>query len=320
MRVVDVFNGDADGLCALLQLRCVVPLVSEKLSGVKRDIQLLRRVEAGAGDQVTVLDISIEKNRTDLLRLLEAGSEVFYVDHHRSGDIPIHANLQALIDTQAETCTSLIVNQHLEGACTAWAVVGAYGDNLSRPASALASTLGIEGAEREQLERLGVCLNYNGYGATLEDLHYHPVELFERLSAHSSPQAFLRSSDSTIYRQLELGYQEDMLQAQAVTAHRQTADSAAYLLPDAPWARRISGVFANQLANSAPQRAHALLNALASGEWLVSVRAPLENRCGADELCARFPTGGGRAAAAGINRLPAKCFEEFMAAFAAQWG
>lgn len=35
----------------------------------------------------------------------------------------------------------------------------------------------------------------------------------------------------------------------------------------------------------------------------VSVRAPLTNRVGADDICSSFPAGGGRKAAAGINAL-----------------
>ena len=36
----DVFNGDADGICALLQLRLERPLATQLITGVKRDIQL----------------------------------------------------------------------------------------------------------------------------------------------------------------------------------------------------------------------------------------------------------------------------------------
>ncbi|MDP1933523.1 MAG: acetyltransferase, partial [Nitrosomonas sp.] len=50
-----VFNGDADGLCALHQLRLVDPEIASLITGVKRDIKLLDRVEANAGDRVTVL-------------------------------------------------------------------------------------------------------------------------------------------------------------------------------------------------------------------------------------------------------------------------
>ena len=73
MTIFYAFNGDADGLCALQQLRLVDPRDAKLVTGVKRDIKLLRRVHAAAGDQVTVLDISLDQNRDDLLRLLDAG-------------------------------------------------------------------------------------------------------------------------------------------------------------------------------------------------------------------------------------------------------
>ncbi|MGB0765140.1 MAG: DHH family phosphoesterase, partial [Luminiphilus sp.] len=40
----DVFNGDADGICALLQLRQADARPSQLVTGVKRDISLLERV------------------------------------------------------------------------------------------------------------------------------------------------------------------------------------------------------------------------------------------------------------------------------------
>ena len=74
----DVFNGDADGICALLQLRQVDPRPSQLVTGVKRDISLLERVAASPGDTVTALDIAVEKNRRPLEALLAAGINVFY--------------------------------------------------------------------------------------------------------------------------------------------------------------------------------------------------------------------------------------------------
>lgn len=40
----DVFNGDADGICALLQLRLAKPQNSQLVTGIKRDFELLDRV------------------------------------------------------------------------------------------------------------------------------------------------------------------------------------------------------------------------------------------------------------------------------------
>src|SRR5688572_3945180 len=121
MTAYDVFNGDADGICALVQLRQVQPLDASLVTGVKRDINLLKRVAANAGDRVTVLDISLDKNREDLQRLLDSGAEVFYCDHHYAGDIPENPALEALINPAPEVCTSLLINGHLKGARAAWA-------------------------------------------------------------------------------------------------------------------------------------------------------------------------------------------------------
>ena len=65
----DVFNGDADGICALHQLRLAAPRESRLVTGAKRDIELLARVVAQPGDSVTVLDVSLDRNRAGLLRL-----------------------------------------------------------------------------------------------------------------------------------------------------------------------------------------------------------------------------------------------------------
>ena len=58
--IIDVFNGDADGICALHQLRLAEPAESGLVTGPKRDIGLLARVTAQAGDRVTVLDIALD--------------------------------------------------------------------------------------------------------------------------------------------------------------------------------------------------------------------------------------------------------------------
>lgn len=70
MKYIDVFNGDADGICALHQLRLANPVESLLVTGVKRDINLLKKVNAGSRDKLTVLDISLDKNKKELLRCL----------------------------------------------------------------------------------------------------------------------------------------------------------------------------------------------------------------------------------------------------------
>ncbi|MNR63552.1 hypothetical protein D3C85_1858960 [compost metagenome] len=53
--------------------------------------------------------------------------------------------------------------------------------------------------------------------------------------------------------------------------------------------------------------------------YLVSIRAPLSNRTGADELARQFPSGGGRKAAAGINQLPRSQLNAFIQAIQRHW-
>ena len=159
----DVFNGDADGICALLQLRLEQPLVATRVTGIKRDIALLERVQAEPGDSVTVLDISMVKNSNALHQLLNKGIVVDYIDHHAAGEIPDHPNLTATISEAPEVCTALLVNGRLRGARVEWAITGAFGDNLDEPAQRLAEKSGLRASDIAALRELGICINYNGY-------------------------------------------------------------------------------------------------------------------------------------------------------------
>jgi proline racemase len=152
----------------------------------------------------------------------------------------------------------------------------------------------------------------------LEDLHFTPADLFELVCPYETPFAFVEEASET-FEKLETGYQEDMAAAASVKPSRETNHIAVFIHPDQAWARRVSGVYSNDLANSSTARAHAVLTERADGTYLVSVRAPLENKRGADELCRKFPTGGGRAAAAGINALPADQLDPFIDAFEATY-
>ena len=139
------FNGDADGLCALQQLRLAEGAGPAQLvTGPKRRTALLAAVAAGARDEVTVLDVSFHANRDAVLRLLAAGARVRYFDHHHAGELPAHERLEAHIDLAPTTCTSAIVDRYLGGRHRAWAAVGAFGDNLARTGKALAAGLPIQ--------------------------------------------------------------------------------------------------------------------------------------------------------------------------------
>ncbi len=318
MACYDVFNGDADGICALQQLRLQYPREAQRISGLKRDIDLLQRVDATASDEITVLDISLDKNREALVGALAAGARVFYADHHFSGDIPDDELLDCHIDVTADTCTSLIINKLLDNAQARWAVVGAFGDNFDQPATELGRATGLDSSDLDALQQLGICLNYNGYGFELDDLLFHPADLFDRVNPYSDPLDFIENESA--YTKLLAQYQDDMRHAQNAAADSISAGGAVFLLPNERWARRIVGVMGNDLAKQFPDRAHALLVDMGDGHHRVSVRAPYNRKDGADELCRQFPSGGGRKAAAGINALAQDSLTQFVEQFNFQFG
>ena len=298
----DAFNGDADGICALHQLRLAEPKRSVLITGVKRDVALLRRVTAEPGDSVTALDISVDTNRSALIALLELGVRVEYFDHHFAGDLPVHSNLSAFIDPSPRVCTAILVDRYLNGRYRTWAAVAAYGDNLPDEGSALSKEMHLSDAQTRDLRLLGETLAYNAYGEVESDLIIDPASLYRTLHRYDDPFDFLRSEP--IYRTMDESRRGDLQRARAIEPSIEIPCATIYILPDAPWSRRVHGVFANELARASPDLAHAVLTRNAQGGYTVSVRAPQSRAVGADALCRGFATGGGRVAAAGINHLP----------------
>ncbi len=313
MKFYDIFNGDADGICALHQLRLEQPRAAELVTGAKRDIALVGRVKAQAGDQLTVLDISLHSNAHAVQRALAMGASLQYFDHHVAGDIPQHPRFEAHIDTAPDVCTSLLVDRHLAGKHRLWAVVAAFGDNLVESAVRAAQPLQLDHTELARLHELGEAINYNAYGETVDDLHYHPADLYRAIAPYQDPRHFIL--DEPVFEVLKQAGAEDLACAEAVSPEFATDAAALYRLPDAAWSRRVNGVFGNRLAQAAPQRAHAVLVTKADGSYAVSVRAPRNKPLGADVLCLAFATGGGRKAAAGINQLPPHELPRFLDAF-----
>lgn len=316
--VIDVFNGDADGICALQQLRLANPQESTLISGVKRDIRLLDKVvELDVTGDVTVLDISMASNRAPLELLLDQGCQVFYADHHDPGNQPDHAGLTSIVDADPDICTGLIINRHLGELYPAWGVVAAFGDNLHDAAAFVAKRHGIGSVDLAVLRELGELLNYNGYGKSVADLHFDPVDLYRAVQPYKNPLDFFNDSgDLALLRQ---GFHDDMQSARSLSPLQETNTGRVYHFPAKPWARRTVGVFANERAREEPDKGHALLVDDGEGGYVVSVRAPLATKLGAVDLCRQFATGGGRAAAAGINHLPHADMDLFLKAFFAAW-
>lgn len=309
----DVFNGDADGLCALQQLRLASPADAILVTGTKRDVRLLERIDAREGDALTVLDVSLDANRDALTRVLAAGASVVWFDHHIPGAPVSHPRLDPHIDTDPHVCTSLIVDRHLAGAHRPWAIAAAFGDNLQEEAKRLGREAGLKDPQLATLRALGESLNYNAYGDRVSDLYFDPAVLARSMRRYADPLAFAR--EEPVLATLQAGFEQDMAAAEQLRPFASGDRVAVYVLPDAPWARRVIGAFANRLASEHPERAHAVLAERADASYVVSLRAPVANPEGADEVARAFATGGGRKGAGGIDRLPADEFDALIARF-----
>ena len=321
---IDVFNGDADGLFAAHQLRLAEPgpdpVAVRVVTGLKREIALLERIDAPAGSalQLRVFDIALGRNRAALERLLAAGATVRWFDHHHPGTIPEHPRLRAFIDTAPDICSSLIVDRELRGAYRRWAVAAAFGDNLTAVAHALGASMGMNEPELAQLRELGEAVNYNGYGETTADVLIAPAALYARLAGYADPLDF--AADDPIVSELAARRRSDLATVMQLPPWRESAAGAVYLLPDEGWSRRVLGSFANLLVEQSSASAVAVLKARADGSYMASVRAPVDAPKGTDRLCRRFG-GDGRAGAGGIDRLPAAELDGFARAFEQHdWG
>ncbi|MGE4051175.1 MAG: hypothetical protein AB7F38_08910 [Piscinibacter sp.] len=317
LRCFDVCNGDADGLCAVRQWRLHDPRPATLVTGLKREIALLQRVPSDAADDVLVCDLSMARNRDALLRLLDRGARVLWFDHHAAGEVPAHSGLSAHLDFSADICSSLLVDRHLRGAHRAWALVGAYGDDLTVVAERLAIESGFGATQREALQRLGRSINYNAYGEEPEDVCMAPASLYALMARHADPLAMLAAEP--VFAEIDELRQSDLQQALGLLPAWQNERARILVLPEAPWSRRVSGTLANTLAQARPDAAHAVLRPNRTGGYSVSLRAPRSMPRGAAALCADFG-GSGRAAAAGIDDLPAADLDRFIAAVAtADW-
>lgn len=318
----DLFNGDADGIFSLLQLRQTDPRPdAERITGVKRDISLFSRIagRVGPGDRVTALDISMAKNTVGLTHVLNDGATVLYVDHHQTGTVPISDHLTVITDDAKETCTAYLVDEYLAGAKAAWAVCGAYGDNFQDLADKITTLRGLN-LPMGRLRELGELVNYNAYGMSVEDLHIHPSALFDILLGYPGPVEFLEDNHP-IFETLQLGHRDDWNVAQSAREIDVSDAGQVLSLPAGAASNRIGGLFGNALVDEEPEKGFAVLTALEDGSsFRVSIRAPRGRESGsAADIATQFG-GGGRAAAAGIDALSQADLARFIDSFRTTFG
>lgn len=317
----DVFNGDADGLCALQQLRLAEPREATLVTGAKRDIALLDRVRGSPGARITVLDISLARNRAALLRLLDEGARVQYVDHHEAGEIPDHPRLQARIDTGPTVCTSILVDAMLDGRWRRWAIAAAFGDGLPESARRLARRLpaaaAVDEAALQGLRRVGEAFNYNAYAADTQTAVVDAATLYRSLAGIADP---LVLADSTPVRLLEEMSRDDLAVALGAGPALETAGLIAHVLPEGLPGRRARGLLAQRLQAVANGRAVAVVAPDGDGFATVSLRCAAQPGRSAAGFASRYPGGGGRATAAGIDRLPLADVDALLGALQAYFG
>ena len=268
------FNGDADGICSMVQWGLVHGVEGNSVTGVKRDIELLANITPESGDEIICMDISLARNHSRARELCDSGFKITWFDHHLAGE-PIEG-LDAHIDTSSNVCTAKIVENFL-GVKSEWAEVALHGDGLSVHSS------------RPDFKELGELLNYNGYGADLDDLHFHPDKLMRLCLESKTPEKFLQTP---AFETLKKGFADDMRNVESINEV-----DGIYLLPNEAWARRVVGVMAHRINSTGPGP-HVI--AIDKGNTL---QVSLRGNDGIGDICSMFG-GGGRATAGGIDALP----------------
>jgi hypothetical protein len=309
----DVFNGDTDGIFAWHQLRLSHPRDAIIVTGAKRDVGLVSRVDAGEGDMVTIMDVSHAKNRKDVRRLLDSGAIVEYFDHHNAGERIDHPNMTYHINTEPNVSTGLIVNSYVGGKNRLWSIATAFGDNHMELAMNMAKSENLSEEQIVVLKQIGLVVNYNSYGQTIEDLFYSPEEIAKAAKACGS-DIFRFTEQSDIFPTLLENFSADMSSAVCQEPYSIGDNTVIYTLPNEAWTHRIMGSFSNHLVSTNKDLACAIAVLNSDGTYRISVRSSLNNPYGAGDLCKKFG-GGGREKAGGVNNLEASELDNFKKEF-----
>ena len=264
MTLFYAFNGDADGLCALQQLRLADPRDATLVTGVKRDIQLLRRVNAAAGDEVTVLDISLDQNRDDLLPAAGSG---------RFGSLfrpPLRGRAAAAPRTSRRTSRNRPTSARAR-----WSTAISPAAIARGPSSRPSATTCRSSPSRWPRPPASTRRRPPRWSGSASASTTTPTGMPSAISASIPriwrsrccrsriPMEFVRRSPA--YARLGARYEEDMQQARALKPARQVPGATMVVLPDEAWARRAIGVLANELTQAQPDCAIAILSPKAAG-------------------------------------------------------
>jgi nanoRNase/pAp phosphatase (c-di-AMP/oligoRNAs hydrolase) len=311
MKHYDVFNGDADGIISLHQYRLQFPRESELITGVKRDVKLLRNLQNIKNSVLSVFDISLLSNSEYIENILKNKNKVRWFDHHEPGNIDLGKNFSIKVDSDPNCCTNILVDKFIDGLHRPWTICGAYGDNLHEQAEKLNPCFGE--IKMLELKEIGETLNYNGYGNKESDLTVHPKDVYLDIHKYRSPFQYRKKSEiyNKIYTQMKSD--ESELNSSEILHTSNIGDII--LLPNTKASIRYSGIYSNKQTTDNPNKAFAILTNINDDTYRVSIRSPKNNPTGASKLALQFPTGGGREKAAGINELPKIELKSFIEKF-----
>jgi len=316
MKNYDIFNGDADGLISLHQYRLQFPRKSELITGVKRDVKLLRHLVDITDASLSVFDISLLSNSEYVEPILKNGNKIKWFDHHETGDTELGNNFSIKADTDPNCCTNIIVDKAIDGLHRPWTICGAYGDNLHEQAEKLNPC--FNEYAMLILREIGETLNYNGYGNEESDLVVHPKDVYLDLERFRSP--FQYRKNSKIYAKINQQMKSDELELNSSEVLHTSSMGDVILLPNTKASIRYSGIYSNKQTTNNPNKAFAILTNINESNYRVSIRSPKDNPTGASKLALQFPTGGGREKAAGINELPKTELKNFIEKFEEVYG
>ena len=315
--LIFVFNGDADGIISQTILGKVLGLPDLRITGLKREVHLLRKLPPLDSGRIHVMDISLRQNLPELPAVLKPEKiQVTWYDHHEPGEPFVHPRLELHINEASGTCSAVIVNQVFGKKHSLWATMAAFGDNLPSTAKALAAEAGANVDETSVLRHCGILLNYNAYGERPGDVLFAPAYLAQKAAACNSALDFCH--EEGIFGPLNEQLAKDSMHFDGIQPLVDSDSARAFLVPDEPWARRYAATWANSQILSHPKAALAMIHPRAEGTFMVSIRAPrLSQGAGlsAADLAMEFSSGGGRRLAAGINVLPEADFTRFLNRF-----
>lgn len=296
--------------------------MDEYYTGVKRDVELLRHAKNIESSNLFVFDVSMLTNEKYLQSLINGDNIIRWFDHHKMSDIEnIRNSIVYKISTNPAHCTAMMVESYFDpvvlvAGLRSWVMCAAYGDNLHSTVQELNKDMS-PGRTKETLDiykQIGETLNYNGYGNQESDLTVHPKDVFMDLCEYDEPVDYY--NNSTVFKKINTQMKADAseLESTAQTLHESSVGDV-ILLPDSPASIRYSGVYSNLLSMGNRDKAFAILTMYDDNNYKISIRAPQNNPVGACDLALKFPTGGGREKAAGVNQLPTEKLDNFTEEF-----